>query len=288
MGEAVGVDPAGRLLLEPVVADGLGGAEGFVEVARLEVAGGIDGAGPDAGVAVGLQLLADRELVRLRRVRLAEPVDLGARSGLPLDVMSHLVGDHVCPGEVAGRAELPLHVLVEAQVEIDALVARAVERADRGGRAAATVGLDGARVEDELRGVIGIAAGRERALPDVLGVVEDVAGEILEIGLGVLAGRKRLRVVGARRRSAEAERARKLEPPGAAAAAADQVDPDHDHDDDQPCNAADAGDAARDRELRAAPSRRPLRGAADVDHVAALRPLPPLHGRRIEPHRPHL
>ena len=60
--------PAG-LLLEPVVADGLGGAEGLVEVARLEVAGGEDGAGPDAGVAVGLQLLADRELVRLRRVR---------------------------------------------------------------------------------------------------------------------------------------------------------------------------------------------------------------------------
>ena len=65
MGEAVGVDLSGRLLLQAVVADGLGGAEGLVEVARLEVAARVDGAGPDAGVAVGLQLLADRQLVRL-------------------------------------------------------------------------------------------------------------------------------------------------------------------------------------------------------------------------------
>ena len=44
MGEAVGVDAAAGLLLEAVVADRLGGGEGLVEVARLEVALGEDGA----------------------------------------------------------------------------------------------------------------------------------------------------------------------------------------------------------------------------------------------------
>lgn len=73
MGEAVGVDPPARLSLEAVVADRLGGGEGFVEVARLEVAGGVDGARPDARVAVGLELLADRELARLVRILAAEP-----------------------------------------------------------------------------------------------------------------------------------------------------------------------------------------------------------------------
>ncbi|GIK77214.1 MAG: hypothetical protein BroJett022_09040 [Actinomycetes bacterium] len=72
MGEAVGVDPPARLSLEAVVADRLGGGEGFVEVARLEVAGGVDGAPPDARV-VGLGLLADRELARLVRILAAEP-----------------------------------------------------------------------------------------------------------------------------------------------------------------------------------------------------------------------
>ena len=63
--------PAG-LLLEPVVADRLGGVERLVEVARLEVALGEDRRGPDAGVAVGLELLANRELVGLAGVVAAE------------------------------------------------------------------------------------------------------------------------------------------------------------------------------------------------------------------------
>ncbi len=142
MGERVRVDAAAGLLLEAVVADRLGGAEGLVEVARLEVALGEDGRGPDARVAVGLELLADRELVGLAGVVAAEPVDLAARPGQVLDVVADLVGDHVGPGEVAGGAELALHVLVEAEVEVDALVGGAVERPDGGGGAAAAAGAD--------------------------------------------------------------------------------------------------------------------------------------------------
>ena len=72
------------LLLEAVVADGLGGAERLVDVARLELAGLEDAARPDAGVAVGLQLLADRELVRAVGVVALGAVDLGRRAELAL------------------------------------------------------------------------------------------------------------------------------------------------------------------------------------------------------------
>src|SRR4051794_11000925 len=70
-GRAVGplllVDLARRLLLDPVVTDGLGGLDGLLDVSVGEVddqglaVGGVGGGGvlgPHAGVAVGLQLQA--------------------------------------------------------------------------------------------------------------------------------------------------------------------------------------------------------------------------------------
>ena len=46
-----------------------------------------------------------------------------------LHVVAHLMRDHIGLGEIAGRAELVLHVLVEGEVDVDLLVARAIERA---------------------------------------------------------------------------------------------------------------------------------------------------------------
>ena len=63
-------------------------------------------------------------------------------------------------------------------------------------------------------------------------------------------------------------------PPSAAAEHVDRDDHEHD---DQPGAAAEARDAARDRQ-RAAARAGALRGAADVDHVLVLDPLP-LHRR---------
>jgi hypothetical protein len=54
VGEGVGSDGAGLLLLQPVVADRPGRAEGLLDVAFVQVALLIDGGGPDPGVAVGL------------------------------------------------------------------------------------------------------------------------------------------------------------------------------------------------------------------------------------------
>ena len=67
MREALRNDHALRLALEHVVADRLGGAHAFLDVAWLEdVALGIAGIGcPDSGIAVGLQLDSDLDRVAL-------------------------------------------------------------------------------------------------------------------------------------------------------------------------------------------------------------------------------
>ena len=122
MGEAVGVDLLARLALQAVVADGLGRGERLVEVARLELALGEHGRRPDARVAVGLKLEPDRELVGAVGIVALRLRDLVVGPLEVLDVVAELVGDHVRPGEVARRVELAAHVLVEAEVEIDARV----------------------------------------------------------------------------------------------------------------------------------------------------------------------
>src|SRR3954452_3190029 len=93
VGERVGADRAGRLALEAVVAHGAGGGQGLVDVAGLEVALLVDRVRPDTGVAVGLQLGADREHVGVIGVVAAQARDLVLRAELLLDVVAHLVGD---------------------------------------------------------------------------------------------------------------------------------------------------------------------------------------------------
>src|SRR5829696_9332924 len=56
VGEGVRVHAATGARLEAIVADGLGSGDGFVDVALLEVARLVDGVGPHARVAVGLEL----------------------------------------------------------------------------------------------------------------------------------------------------------------------------------------------------------------------------------------
>src|SRR5580700_12053641 len=66
VGERVGHDIALHLFLQPVVADRGCGLQRLVDVARIEeVAFFLSAIGPDAGEAIGLQLDAHLELVRL-------------------------------------------------------------------------------------------------------------------------------------------------------------------------------------------------------------------------------
>ena len=125
----LGLDPAAAPALEAVVADGRGGPQALLEVARLEhapLAGGV--VAPHAGEAVGLQLQAHRQLVGLASVPPAAAAPhLVVDAEQVLHVVADLVRDDVGLGEVAGRAEAPFQLVVEAEVDVD-LAGRAGSR----------------------------------------------------------------------------------------------------------------------------------------------------------------
>src|SRR5262245_53929921 len=95
---------AGAPALEVVADDGRC-VEDVAHVVAGELAGAGDRVEPDAGVAVGLQLDADRSGVVTGRVRHAQRVDLRQDAELLLDVVAHLVADDVARGEGALEAE---------------------------------------------------------------------------------------------------------------------------------------------------------------------------------------
>ena len=108
MRKALRHDDALRLLLEHVVADRLGRAHAFLDVARLEdVALRVTSVRrPHTGVAVGLQLDADLDRVALGAAgALLCTLSLVERAFEALDVMPDLVRDHVSRGEVAGGSK---------------------------------------------------------------------------------------------------------------------------------------------------------------------------------------
>ncbi len=91
-------------------------------------------------------------------------------------MVTDLMGDHVGLGEIAGGGEAPGHVVEELQVEIDLLVAGAVERADR--RAGETAGrVHPAAKQHQGRIAVLRAALLEQRAPSVLGVAEHGADE---------------------------------------------------------------------------------------------------------------
>src|SRR3954471_24604494 len=88
---------------------------------------------PDPRIAVRLQFERDRCAVRAR----APSAYAVTRAEEVLHVMAELVSDHVRLGEVARRAEAPRQLVEEAQIEVDLVIGRAVERAGRALGAAA-------------------------------------------------------------------------------------------------------------------------------------------------------
>src|SRR5690349_20435852 len=130
---------------------------------------------PDAGQTVGLQLATDGDSVIPGS---PAPADL-AQAEEVLHVMTDLVRDHVRLREIAGRTETVTQRAEEAEIEVELLVLRTVERSD-GGAGGPTRGLDGAGVQDELRFAILRAQVAEDGAPCVLGVGEDDRHEVTQ------------------------------------------------------------------------------------------------------------
>ncbi|MNI54892.1 hypothetical protein D3C73_1098120 [compost metagenome] len=87
--------------------------------------------GPDSGEIIALQLEADLIFVVFGLAQaLAERIQLLRSAQQSLHMMPDFMGDHVSHGEIAGRLEALLQLIVEAEVNIQLAVARAVERPD--------------------------------------------------------------------------------------------------------------------------------------------------------------
>ena len=97
-----------------------------------------------------------------------------------------LVGEYVCLCEWAAlRPELGTKLIEESKVDVDVLVGRTVERADRfGGRAAP--GLDLARKEGGLGGLV--AAVGELVLPVALNTVDKAHDPAIRAAICIRAG----------------------------------------------------------------------------------------------------
>ena len=136
MGEGVGHDIALRLLLQAVVADRRSSLQSLIDIAWIEeVMLLLSTVRPHAGKAIRLQLDAHLELVHLRFARcgLLRLHHARENAELVLHVMTDFVRNHISLRELAGvavrsAAELVPKIIKERCVEIDALIAWAVER----------------------------------------------------------------------------------------------------------------------------------------------------------------
>ena len=103
--------------------------------------------------------------------------------------MADLVGDNIGLRELAGRLEAARQLVEEAEVEIDPLVGRTIERPHRR-LADAALGARGVAEQDQLGIAILAAHPLEDLVPDILGALQHARDEL---GLGVAGGRGRAR-----------------------------------------------------------------------------------------------
>lgn len=188
MGEGFGPDAASGFLLDGIVADGGSGAEGFIDVAGLEQAALTGGMSPDAGKAVGLEFHEDAELILRTRVALLSGANLAFDAKDGLQVVTEFVGDDISLSKVARGAKLAAEFVVKVEVNINALVGRAVEGA-HGAFGSAASATDEAAEEDKPGFAVGHALlFRKKLGPGILRVVEDEADEAFEglfFGFGI-------------------------------------------------------------------------------------------------------
>jgi hypothetical protein len=122
------VHPPRGLALDAVVSDRSRCAQSLLEIALFEELVVERCVPPDAGEAVGLQLLRDRQLVGRIRIARRRAADLLVDPKQGLDVVPELVRDDIGLCEVAGSTETIAELPEETEVQIHLHVGGAVER----------------------------------------------------------------------------------------------------------------------------------------------------------------
>ncbi len=180
MGERVRHHAALALLLQAVIADGIGGIQGLFDVSRLQpVQAFARMVGPHTRQAIGLQLLAYQQAAIALHLPplLACFLDFRRHAEQRLHMVSDFVGNDVGLGEVSGGGEALGHFLEETHVQIDLPVCRAIERTGRRrGKAAGRV--DPAAEQHQFRLLVLASGLLENLAPGVFGIAKDRAHEL--------------------------------------------------------------------------------------------------------------
>ena len=156
------------------VADGVGRGERCFDVARLdERATAVGVMRPYAGETVGLQFDAHRYAVVLGGAQARAQLFRFARDAdLFLHMVADFMRDYVGACEVAASMKAPCHFIEESEIEINLLVARAVERTHCRLPAAAGSGCGTAKQHQRRRLVLCVVA-REQFAPGIFRLGED-------------------------------------------------------------------------------------------------------------------
>src|SRR5690606_21862985 len=142
------------------------------------------GALPISCETISLQLLTHRQRVRLHPVG----ASAGGRDALGysqqrLHMMSDLVRDDVCLGEIARSAEARMQLLVETEVDVRLTVGGAIEWTDLRLRIAATR-LHCAGEQHQLRLAVLTPGCGEDLTPGLLGISQHNGDELAQLRLG--------------------------------------------------------------------------------------------------------
>src|SRR6267143_644328 len=123
-----GTHPAARHALQAIVPDCGCGPQSTLHVATFQQVAWLRGSRPDSCETVGLQFHTHRKGVARARILSLQTANLSFNSEQVLDVMSELMGQHIGLGKFAGGTETLFQLVVKSEVDVDLLVARAVER----------------------------------------------------------------------------------------------------------------------------------------------------------------
>ena len=172
-----------RLSLQRVIADLVCSLERFFDVAAFQnVVASLRVMGPNPRKIISLQFQTDRCSIGCELVSLPPNLgDLLTVTQQVLDVMCHLMGNHVGLREISRSVVTPLELFKERRRHVNLLISWTVKRSHRRvGRSACRP--DRIRKQDQLWGTVGlIEVSREEPLPYGLCIVQNDRYELADV-----------------------------------------------------------------------------------------------------------
>jgi hypothetical protein len=181
--ERIGTDTAARHALQAVVPNGGGGVQSLFDVAPLKQVPLPRAVTPNAGEAVRLKFQTHGKGIGALGVRSLCLAHLASDAEEILYVMSDLMSENVGLRKITGSTEAAAQFLEKREVNVDVLVAGAVE-GPSGRFSEPASGVHSIAKENEPGVLVRGSNRRESLLPDLLCVIKNEGNELNHLLLG--------------------------------------------------------------------------------------------------------